>query len=854
LTVAFTLGLLAAAPNAGAAPYPPTLALQPAFTAASVGTDGSILVNLEQARETSSERYSTVIRYLGDGQLDRSFRPERSRRMEVPEAIDSKGRTLKASARGGVERLNADGSVDAVFAPPALEPRAGEAIEFRIAAILPLASGRVAVAGPVLRRGEHAHDEIGVALYDESGLPDTTFGTNGIVKLGEDLGVEGEEFIGLTSGPSEDLLVSLNERDRSGGVPTPKIGSGPRVAAVTLKGKLDPSFSADGVYSSPDPIAAVAGMPDGGVLLAGTRWGSDMTRSRYARESDVYLERLTPQGVPDPSFGGRQGRTTVDLGGVDAANALLLRPDGSALVGGGITVPSPRCLIYEGTFCTEVAALAAFTATGDLDRAFGREGVVRFGSLAYEFAPFNRFAPIAPLGVLFLRELPLGGALVGGATEASAFLAEVGDEGRLQRGFGEGGTVTRTNPREATTELRAMVVDQRGGILISGSTDAAATWSSGAVFRFRADGAGDRGFARGQGYVRVSQPPTTSESLRSPHPAGGLALDAHGRALALGGAEEYERPTVTRIGVTGRPDRRFGIDGIAPLPRYVWARVEARQRRLNLLPKLLTALPGGGILVFARAGYDNVGGPYPALIRLTSRGGLDRSFGHRGVAVMVRGIGRDFEVTAMLALPGGKILLGGADRSRYPGRRAALMRLRSDGSLDASFGQGGVSARPSPRWGEAITSMVPGPGGEIIASAGTWTRLTKAGRDTVFLEDLPVIERFSARGRLDREFGRRAIRTLPSPGRGSLARAERVILWRDQVLVSGRTSPGQRVFGTLVYTRDGRFVRRLVPRREPAAGQILGTAVQEGKPVVVTTTHDSRALAVRPLVSAGRRR
>jgi hypothetical protein len=236
------------------------------------------------------------------------------------------------------------------------------------------------------------------------------------------------------------------------------------------------------------------------------------------------------------------------------------------------------------------------------------------------------------------------------------------------------------------------------------------------------------------------------------------------------------------------------------------------------------------------------------LIRLTSRGRLDRSFGHRGVAVIVGGVGGKFEASVMVALSGGKILLGGAVRSpcgpANSVRSAALIRLQSDGRLDPSFGHGGLTTVPSCRWGRTVASMALGPRGEIITVGGTWKKWTKDGPDRLVAEDLPVIDRFSARGRLDRGFGRRAIRTLPSPGRGSLSMAERVILWRDQILVSG---PG--VSGAFVYSQAGRFERKLIlaKRRKSVAGHILGVAVQDGKPVVVTTTEAKRALTVQPL-------
>jgi uncharacterized delta-60 repeat protein len=846
ITSAFILALLVVVPNAGAAPYPPTYELHPVFTSASIGADGSILVNLEEEQERSSTRHSRTNRYLADGRLDRSFKPD-GRRV-APEAVDSKGRILRASDDGGIERLNPDGSVETSFdSVRSLGDRSGL---FQIAAILPLASGKVAVAGEAWREsGQSSSYEIGVALYEESGLVASGFGREGIVLLREDLGVEGEEFIGLTPGPAEDLLVSFNEKSWARGALVSMAGGGSRIVALNLKGTLVPGFAGGGIHGSPDPIAAVEEMQDGGLLLAGARWEGASSKGGQAHYSDVYLERLTPYGVADPAFGEQQGRTTVDLGGADAVHALLLRPDGSALVGGETTTLSPRCLIYASTFCTETPVLAAFTAGGGLERGFGQDGVLRLDSLANEFAVLNHFGSVEPLGVLFLRELTDGRVLAGGGTEVAAFLAEVGDDGRLESDFGDEGIVTRTNPRPSMTGLRSMAVDRRGRIVVSGYTDAGISQISGAVFRFRADGAVDRGFAGGQGYVRVPEPPE-----RPSQAPAGISLDAHGRALALGVSFPSEQATVTRIDTNGRPDRRFGIEGIAPLPRYASVEVGGRKVRLNLLARLITALPGGGSLVYAQGGYNHGARLFPALMRLTSQGRLDRSFGHRGVAVIVDGVGANLKASVMAPLSRGQILLGGAVRSpcgsAYRGRSAALMRLRSDGSLDPSFGHGGLATVPSCRWGRTFSSMALGPRGEIIAAGGGWTRLRRVGPHSFVLEELPVIDRFSARGRLDRGFGRRAIRTLPSPGGGSLTSAERIVLWRDQILVSGSGVPG-----ASVYSRTGRFERELTVAgpRKSVAGDILGLIIRDGKPMVVTTRDDEWALIVQRLSPAAPR-
>jgi len=872
LTIALVLGLLVTVPGAEAAPYPPTFALHPEFTAAAVRSDGSILAILKREKEQSSETRPRVSRYLPDGRLDRSFRPDRAAwaEAEAVTATDSKGRTLRSSrfSEGGIERLNPNGSVETSFAPPERELPAGEqeGPEFRVEAILPLPSGKVAVAGRGIGRRVRSEEgavvgnsgpEVGVAVYDESGLLDPSFGTAGTLRLGEETGVEGEGFVGLTQGPGEAILVSFDGKPWSWKGAVPVVGEGSRVVALDPHGALDQSFATGGVFSSPDRVVAIEGMPDGGLLLAGTRWGGALFGNQHARGGDVFLERLTPLGVPDPTYGESEGRTTVDLSGIDAAHALLLRPDGSALVGGGTTEPSSRCVLYEAQLCTETPVLAAFKKDGRVDCGFGEDGVLRLVSLTWDSANFIRTVPTEPRGVLFLRELPGGRILAGGATEGVAFLAALTRNGRLDGSFGEDGDVTVTYPRRSSTELTSMAVGRDGRIVASGRTNSGSAGSGGGAFGFRADGDVDRGFAGGRGYLTLPEPVEPPEPLGAPaFPRTNISLDSRGRALFLGAEFATERATVTRIDAHGRPDRSFGADGIALLPGYASvSRGDGNGRlRLNLRPTLVTALPGGGALVYARAGRNHEM-LYPALIRLTSHGRLDRSFGHQGVAVIVDGLSGG---SAILALPGGRILLGGSVRSpcgeNAAVSTAALMRLRSDGSPDPSFGHGGVATVSSCAWGRSVSSMALGPGGQIFIAGGTWRRWTPDGPEQSFGVALSVIDRFSAAGRLDRGFGYRAIRSAPPSRRTDLSMAERLIVWQGRILVSGQG--GREAF---LYSRDGRFERKLAPAGagESVVGHVLSTAIQDGRPVLVTTTAAKRDLTVEPLVpsaSPGRRR
>jgi uncharacterized delta-60 repeat protein len=479
--------------------------------------------------------------------------------------------------------------------------------------------------------------------------------------------------------------------------------------------------------------------------------------------------------------------------------------------------------------------LVAVNAGGRVDRAFGREGVLRLQRVAFASAHLYGAVPPEPLGVLFLRELPGDSVLAGGGTEVAAFLAEVDGGGRLRRGFGDGGILARTNPGASTIELTSMTTDRTGGIVASGTTDSGLDryHPTGAVFRFDRDGAVDRGFGHGHGFLRVPEPPAYSGAT--------IALDSRDRILVLGGDPPFEPASVTRIGDEGEPDSTFGIDGIATLPRS--ATIDLGARKVRLRPRLIAALPHGGFLVYAGAGYDHGERLYPAVVRLTSSGKLDRSFGHRGVSVIV-GLGHRYEGRAMI-VAADKILLAGRLRPGDSTGRAVVIGLHRDGRLDQSFGRRGVATTAPGSGGGAFASLTLGPEGAIFAVGGTWTKWTKESSGIITGEVLPVIARFTPDGRPGRRFAQRVIESSPLAESGRPAPVQQVILRRNQILTVGQGMPGVSAYSPL-----GRFERSLGPAgtRGPT-GHVLGIAVEDGRPVIVTTTAAGRPLTVRPLVA-----
>jgi uncharacterized delta-60 repeat protein len=144
------------------------------------------------------------------------------------------------------------------------------------------------------------------------------------------------------------------------------------------------------------------------------------------------------------------------------------------------------------------------------------------------------------------------------------------------------------------------------------------------------------------------------------------------------------------------------------------------------------------------------------LARYLPDGSLDPSFGTGGQVKIDVGVGILGTLGALALQPDGKIVVGGG--SNYGSTdRFALARYDSNGSLDSSFGTGGITNTVVPTsldppeydpWGAGVAALVVLPNGEILA--GGSARWHGSGYDEVggF-----VLARYTPSGSLDPAFG-----------------------------------------------------------------------------------------------------
>lgn len=242
----------------------------------------------------------------------------------------------------------------------------------------------------------------------------------------------------------------------------------------------------------------------------------------------------------------------------------------------------------------------------------------------------------------------------------------------------------------------------------------------------------------------------------------GLAIQRD-RRIVVGGSSDQgpagggQQWRISRYTHNGALDPSFGTGGTVTVglssaggfDEHLW----------NLTLDGADRIVAAGEAVTATGGFD------VALARFNPDGSLDPSFGTGGKVTTAIGPGtrtdRAFEV-ALVA--GGKIVVAGfADMGPGAGRRNFMLaRYNPDGSLDATFGSGGI----------VITPVAPGDNNDLITTNGltidTAGRLVVVGQANLGAGAGGVnaaVARYNANGTLDPSFdGDGVLTTALAPG------------------------------------------------------------------------------------------
>jgi uncharacterized delta-60 repeat protein len=307
--------------------------------------------------------------------------------------------------------------------------------------------------------------------------------------------------------------------------------------------------------------------------------------------------------------------------------------------------------------------VALHAADGDLDPTFGNGGIV-----TTDFGNSNDSAEEVVVQ-------PDGKIVVAGTRGQDFGAARYNADGSLDATFGTGGLVFTDLFGNSFELARAMALQPDGKIVIVGQTQSSLgnpTDQDFALLRYNSDGTVDTTFGT-NGRVRTDFGAGNLESALS------VAIDSQGRIVAAGHttAPNLSRDfAVARYNPDGTLDTTFDGDGrvisisATNFDGAVDVAIQADDRIVAL-------------------GFLSLGVVNFAAVRYNTDGSLDTTFGGTGIVTATFG-GNTHDPTAVVVQPDGKVLAVGSTFTNEPNNRDfALVRFNADGSPDVSFGIGG---------------------------------------------------------------------------------------------------------------------------------------------------------------------
>ena len=353
-----------------------------------------------------------------------------------------------------------------------------------------------------------------VLRYNSDGLIDSSFGSGGVARIAFTKNSDDENPQALAIQSDGKIIVA-------GYAPIKGNTYGFAVARLTSNGSLDTSFGSGGkvFFNFQNNVSALARgvtiQANGYIVVAGE------SKTSFA------LARLTPSGAFDPGFNGT-GKVTVSTANTTAG------------AGGAYDVTiqqvSVNQIIQEKIVAAGIRpsagvdrdiAVLRFNPNGSLDSSFGTGGKV--------FTNFTGYSDQAKaVAIDANNNIVVAGHTLTDSTNGQLFaLVRYTENGQLDASFGSGGKVAAGDPGYRNAFFgHGLAIQADGRIVASGHVELPlGAYADFAVARFNVDGTLDTTFGTGGSGIVL-----TDFYGDNDHAWGGLALQADGRIVAVGGA------------------------------------------------------------------------------------------------------------------------------------------------------------------------------------------------------------------------------------------------------------------------------------------------------------------------------
>lgn len=460
-------------------------------------------------------------------------------------------------------------------------------------------------------------------------------------------------------------------------------------------GALDATFGAGGKATldfgiGSEHASAVAVLSDGKIVVVGDDGNGDFAVARFR-----------PNGLPDFTFGGGDGKATFNLGGTDIATSLAVQADGMLVIAG-----------YTDRAGNNDFAVIRIAADGSgLDPNFNKTGIqtVAFdkGGALNDQA---RAVAIDPTG-----RIVLAGFDQFGTTDYDFAVAQLTSTGTPDQNFGRfGGHDFYFFNAGGGFEDKgsSLTIQTNGMIVVAGSVQVGANNFDFGVIRIKTDGTADLGFD-GDGQTII--PFDTGEDR-----ATSVAVAPDGQ-IVVAGYSQISASSNTDIAVArlnrldGSLDTSFDTDGLKTIALDIGGDLDDRANAVEVQVD-------GKILLGATAQASDTDFNFAA-VRLNTNGSFDTTFSADGKLAV--DFGATASASAVAIQPNGRILIAGTAGTvgnfalaRIVGTVEKPQTLVVSGNLD------GAAATYSPNFATAqyvdsgFTTSLGGLGSNVRVASG----------------------------------------------------------------------------------------------------------------------------------------
>jgi uncharacterized delta-60 repeat protein len=547
-------------------------------------------------------------------------------------------------------RLNANGTLDSGFGTDGFVYSDSLTASNEIYAITMGPGGSIVAAGSIGNDRETL-----VARYLENGLPDSSFGQNGVVVVQPDPFVEEVASRVLVEADGKIILAGPHNYSYS---------DWGFVRRLTSDGADDNTFQSIITYG---PVTGLSGLTDGTVLVSSFKNFSFF----YPDSGELTILRYLPSGFVDPDFGG----TTYLPSYIYRMNiGLGVQADGKIIIGG-----SKRDAFFRPDYC-----LMRFSAAALLDTGYGAEGFAIRNVGSTVFTAYT---------VLTDAQKQI---LVGG-NAGDGFVTRLSANGALDPTFAGVGWRALSIDNESAQSLIALKEDE--SIL-----SACGVYNYLILKQLLPDGATDTSFGQYQGNTSI---PINSDGMVR---VSAIVRQSSGEVLVLGGMINDDlsvgKAAIARFTANGWVDSSFAVDGVLlTSPNTGAYEVNAG-----------AVLPDDKILVAGNY-HAYVGAtPQTFLIRYLPDGSLDPTFGTNGIVTSPFSAALVFQTKAMAIQPDGRIVLCGSTGSGSS-KNTAVGRLTPNGTKDNTFSGDGVAWISTGPFIETANTLAVQNDGKIVVAA-----------------------------------------------------------------------------------------------------------------------------------------